>query len=48
MTQMYLSMKQRQNHGIEKRLVVARGRDLGEGWSGRLGLADASFYIQNG
>ena len=23
-------------------------RGLGEGWSGRLGLADVSYYIENG
>ena len=27
---------------------LPRKRGLGEGWSGRLGLADVSFYIQNG
>ena len=27
---------------------LPRGRGLGEGCSGRLGLADVSFYIQNG
>ena len=32
---MNLSMKQKQNHGTENRLVVAE----------RLGLADVSFYI---
>ena len=25
-----------------------KGRRLGEGWSGKLGLADISYYIQNG
>ena len=29
-------------------LRLPRGRGLGEGWSGRLGLADVSFYIQDG
>ena len=31
--------------GIENKPVVAKGSGLGEGWSGRLGLADVSFYI---
>ena len=30
---------------IESRLVVAGGRELGEGQSGRLRLADASFSM---
>ena len=29
----------------ENRLVVAKGEEVGEGWSGMLGLADVSFYI---
>ena len=29
----------------ENRVVVARGRELGKGWRGRLGLADVSFSI---
>ena len=29
----------------ENRRVVASGGALGEVWSGRLGLADVSFYI---
>jgi len=32
----------------EKRLEVARGRGMGEGWSRRMGLAGTSFYIWNG
>ena len=32
----------------ENRLAVAKGEGSGEGWSGRLGLADASVFIQNG
>ena len=31
--------------GIENRLWLPRGRRVGEGRSGRLGLADANFYI---
>ena len=30
---------------IENRLVVARGEGAGEGWTGSLGLVDASYYI---
>ena len=29
-------------------LWLPRGRGMGEGWSGSLGLADANYYIQNG
>ena len=32
----------------ENRLAVAKGEGRGEGGSGRLGLADASVFIQNG
>ena len=32
----------------EKKLVVAMGEGFGGGKSGRLELADVSFYIQNG
>ena len=44
---MNLSMKQKQkqNHIIEIKLVVAKGEGIEEGWSGRLGLADRSYYI---
>ena len=31
---------------IENRLVIAKGRGLDEGWSGRLGLAEISSYIE--
>ena len=44
MTQVNLSMKQRLTD-IENRLVVARGRELGEGCRGRLGSAHVNFYI---
>ena len=33
---------------IENRLVVDKGEGLGEGWSGRLRLADVSYYVWNG
>ena len=29
-------------------LWLPRGRGVGEGWSGNLGLADANYYIENG
>ena len=29
-------------------LIVTKGLRVGEGWSGSLGLADISYYIQNG
>ena len=33
----------------ENRLVAAKGEEVGgERWNGRLGLADASYYIWNG
>ena len=28
----------------ENRLVVVKGERFGEGWSGRVGLADLSYY----
>ena len=32
----------------DNRLVVAKGRRVGEGLTGSLGLADANWYIQDG
>ena len=32
----------------ENRLVVARGRDVGERWIGSLELKDANHYINDG
>ena len=29
-------------------LWLPRGRELGEGWSGRLRLADISYYVKDG
>ena len=43
MTQTSLSM--RQTTDIEDRPVVAKGRGMGEGSIGSLGLADANSYI---
>ena len=28
----------------DKRLLLAKGEDDGEGWSGKLALADVSYY----
>ena len=33
---------------IEKSLAIAKREEVGEGWSGRLGLVDASYYVWNG
>ena len=33
---------------IKNKLVVARGRTVGEGWTGSLRLAGANYYIQSG
>ena len=44
---MNLAMKQKQNHGHREQTggCQERGAELGEGWSGRSGLADVSFYL---
>ena len=44
MTQMNLSVKQKQTH-IEKRLVIIKGERVGGQWSGGSGLPDVSYYI---
>ena len=33
---------------MENRLMVAKGEEMEEGWTGSLGLADANYYIENG
>ena len=43
---MNLFMKQKESHGHKEQTWLPRG--LGEGWSWRLGLADVSYYRQNG
>ena len=49
MTHMNLSMKQKQTHGhIEQTCGCQGERGVGEGCTGSLGLADATFYIENG
>ena len=46
MTQMNLSMKQRQMHRPRKHICACqRGSRVEEGWIEYLGLADASYYI---
>ena len=47
MTQVNLSMKQKQNHRQKTDLWLPRERGAGEGWSGRLWLADVRLlYIE--
>ena len=49
MTQMNISMKQKQTHRHREQTCGGqRGRGAGKGWSGDLGLADANYYIQIG
>ena len=31
----------------QNRLVVAKGKEEGMGWTGNVGLVDANYYIQN-
>ena len=46
MAHMNLSTKQKQAHDTEIRRVVAKEvRVGGEGWTGNLGLVDASYYV---
>ena len=45
MTQMNLFMKRKQTHRHRTDLWVPRGKGPGEGWSGKLRSAEASFYI---
>ena len=46
MTQMNLSIKQKENHRHREQTDGCQGgEEVGEGWSGRVGLADVSFYI---
>ena len=47
-TQVNLSLKQKQNHIHRKQNVGFQEKRLGEGWRERLGLTDISFYIQKG
>ena len=46
---MNLSMKRKQNDGNRKQTGGCQGGGgLGEGQTGRLGLAVVNFYVQNG
>ena len=43
---MNLSMKQKQTHRHREQICGHQGgEEVGEGWIGSLGLADASYYI---
>ena len=44
MTQMNLSMKQKQTHTHREDFSLPRGRGVGEGWIGSMGLLDANYY----
>ena len=46
MTQMNISMKERQTHRHRGQTEADGGQ--GNVWSGNSGLADASYYIENG
>ena len=45
MTQMKLSMKQKQDHRCREQMVVAKGGGVREDWNKRLVLAHVSFYV---
>ena len=46
MAQMNLSMKQKHTHRHrEKTCACQGGGEVWEGWIGRLGLADVSYYL---
>ena len=45
MTQMNLSMKQKQTHKQGEQTCLPRGRGMGEGWPRSLVLVDANYYI---
>ena len=46
---MNLSMNQKQTHKHREQTCGCQGGgELGEGWSGSLGLADANYYIWDG
>ena len=38
----------KENHGLENRLVVAKGEGEGVGWMESLGLIDANYCLWNG
>ena len=45
MTQMYLSMKQKQTHGHREETCGCQGGGVGGGMEWEAGLADVSYYI---
>ena len=45
MAQRNPSTGQTQTHDIENRLVVATGKEEGEGWTGSSGLVEANYDI---
>ena len=45
MTQMNLSMKQKQTQRHREQTCGCQGDRQGEGWSGSLRLADANYFI---
>ena len=45
---MTLPMKQTESRTWATGRWLPREKSSGEGWTGKLGLADISFYIQNG
>ena len=46
---MNLYMKQKQTHRHREQACGCQKKgEVGEGWIGSLGLADANYYIQNG
>ena len=44
---MNLSMKQNQTYRHREQTMIAKGKEVGKGRIGSLGLADADYYIQN-
>ena len=42
---MNLSTEKKQTHGPGERLVVAKGKGVGVGWTGSFGLVNANYRI---
>ena len=47
MTDMKLSKKQKQTHSYREQACGCPREGVGEGWVGRLGLADTNYYYIN-
>ena len=45
---MNLLMKQKQTHRHKEQPCFEGRGEVGEGWIGSLGLADANYYIESG